>query len=80
MRGRQLGRSVTRGDGGYGVLTPGKGAYVLIASAADRDPHVATLVVGDQPVDFNVVLAGSSKLTGLVRDLEGKPVTVTAAR
>ncbi|MEV4110678.1 carboxypeptidase regulatory-like domain-containing protein [Nonomuraea sp. NPDC049695] len=50
------------------------GTYVLIASAADRDPQVATLVVGDQPVDFNLVLAGSSKLTGVVRDLEGKPV------
>ncbi|MEV1173959.1 carboxypeptidase-like regulatory domain-containing protein [Nonomuraea sp. NPDC049784] len=50
------------------------GTYVLIASAADRDPQVATLVVGDQPVDFNLILAGSSKLTGVVRDLDGKPV------
>ncbi|MFI7132304.1 collagen binding domain-containing protein [Nonomuraea sp. NPDC050153] len=50
------------------------GSYVLIASAAEREPQVATLVVGDRPVDFNLVLAGSSRLTGAVRDLEGKPV------
>ncbi|MGW0801514.1 MSCRAMM family protein [Nonomuraea sp. NPDC002799] len=50
------------------------GTYVLIASATHREPQVATLTVGDQPVDFNLVLAGSSKLTGVVRDVEGKPV------
>ncbi|MGV9376113.1 MSCRAMM family protein [Nonomuraea sp. NPDC003707] len=50
------------------------GTYVLIASAAERDPQVATLVVGDRPVDFNLILTGSNRLTGVVRDLEGKPV------
>ncbi|MEV0347003.1 carboxypeptidase-like regulatory domain-containing protein [Nonomuraea sp. NPDC050680] len=61
-------------DGGYSIWTPGTGTYVLIASAAHRDPQVATLVVGEQPLDFNLILAGSSKLIGTVRDLEGKPV------
>ncbi|MFC4118986.1 MSCRAMM family protein [Nonomuraea zeae] len=74
MRGHQLGRAVSLADGGYSIWTPGTGTYVLIASAAHRDPQVATLVVGDQPLDFNLILAGSSKLTGTVRDLEGKPV------
>ncbi|MET8984518.1 carboxypeptidase-like regulatory domain-containing protein [Nonomuraea wenchangensis] len=62
-------------DGGYSIWTPGTGTYVLIASAAHRDPQVATLVVGEQPLDFNLILAGSSKLVGTVRDLEGKPVS-----
>ncbi|WP_431910039.1 MSCRAMM family protein [Nonomuraea jabiensis] len=73
-RGHQLSRAVTLADGGYAIWTPGMGTYVLIASAAERDPQVATLVVGDRPVDFNLILTGSNKLTGLVRDLEGKPV------
>ncbi|GAA3534992.1 MFS transporter [Nonomuraea rosea] len=74
VRGHQLGRAMTLADGGYSIWTPGSGTYVLIASAAHRDPQVATLVVGDQPVDFNLIMAGSSKLTGAVRDVEGKPV------
>ncbi|GAA0361096.1 MFS transporter [Microbispora corallina] len=74
VRGHQLGRAMTRADGGYSVQAPGGGTYVLIASAAERDPQVATLVVGDQPVDFDLILAGSGKLTGVVRDLDGKPV------
>jgi EmrB/QacA subfamily drug resistance transporter len=73
-RGHQLSRAVTLADGGYAIWTPGMGTYVLIASAAERDPQVATLVVGDRPVDFNLILTGSNKLTGVVRDLEGKPV------
>lgn len=73
-RGHQFGRALSLADGGYSIWTPGAGTYVLIASATHREPQVATLAVGDQPVDFNLVLAGSSKLTGVVRDLEGKPV------
>ncbi|GAA2216090.1 MFS transporter [Nonomuraea monospora] len=74
LRGHQLGRAMSLADGGYSIWTPGTGTYVLIASAAHRDPQVATLVVGEQPLDFNLILAGSSKLIGAVRDLEGKPV------
>jgi EmrB/QacA subfamily drug resistance transporter len=74
VSGHQLGRAVSLADGGYSIWTPGMGTYVLIASAPHREPQVATLSVGDQPVAFNLVLAGSSKLTGVVRDLEGKPV------
>jgi uncharacterized protein YfaS (alpha-2-macroglobulin family) len=74
VRGHQLGRAVTTADGGYGLWTPGSGTYVLIASASEHDPQVATLVVGDQPLDFDMVLAGSGKLSGTVRDTEGTPV------
>ncbi|WP_185949474.1 MFS transporter [Microbispora sp. KK1-11] len=74
VRGHQLGRTVTRDDGGYALQTPGGGTYVLIASAGDRDPQVATLVVGDQPVDFDMVLAASGRLVGTVRGVDGTPV------
>ncbi|WP_239095085.1 MFS transporter [Planotetraspora silvatica] len=74
VRGHQLGRAVTTPDGGYSMWTPGSGTYVLIASASDYDPQVATVVVGDQPLDFDLVLAGSGKLSGTVRDAEGAPV------
>ncbi|WP_432929129.1 MFS transporter [Microbispora sp. CA-135349] len=74
VRGHQLGRTVTRDDGGYALQTPGSGTYVLIASAGDRDPQVATLVVGDQPVDFDMVLAASGRLVGTVRGVDGTPV------
>ncbi|KAB8180652.1 DHA2 family efflux MFS transporter permease subunit [Microbispora catharanthi] len=74
VRGHQLGRTVTRDDGGYALQTPGGGTYVLIASAGDREPQVATLVVGDQPVDFDMVLAASGRLVGTVRGIDGTPV------
>ncbi|GAA1023884.1 hypothetical protein Aple_008940 [Acrocarpospora pleiomorpha] len=74
VRGHQLGRALTRADGAYSVWTPGTDTYVLITSAAHHDPQVATLVVGDQPVDFHLILASSNKLTGVVRDLEGRRV------
>ncbi|RCG31874.1 MFS transporter [Sphaerisporangium album] len=74
VRGHQLGRAVTRPDGGYDLWTPGSGTYVLIASAGDHDPQVATLVVGDQPLDFDLVLAGSGRLLGTVRTPGGLPV------
>ncbi|MEO3869448.1 MFS transporter [Nonomuraea sp. B12E4] len=72
--GHQLGRTATQTDGSYAVPTPGSGTYVLIASASEHDPQVATLVVGDRPLDFDLVLSGSGKLSGTVRDLTGNPV------
>lgn len=74
MRGHQVGRAVTRADGAYAIGAPGPGTYTLIASASDREPQVATLAVRDQPVDFTMVLAGSGRLTGVVRDVDGAPV------
>ncbi|MFI9575594.1 MFS transporter [Microbispora rosea] len=74
VRGHQLGRTVTRDDGGYSLQAPGSGTYVLIASAGDREPQVATLVVGDQPLDFDMVLAASGRLVGTVRGADGAPV------
>ncbi|WP_371784348.1 MFS transporter [Streptosporangium subroseum] len=74
MRGQQLGHTVAQADGSYNVRISVGGTYVLIASAAEHDPQVATLAVGDQPLEFDLILAGSGRLTGTVRDPEGRPV------
>jgi EmrB/QacA subfamily drug resistance transporter len=74
VRGHQVGRATTHADGRYDLPTPGSGTYVLIAAAGDHDPQAATLVVGDQPVDFDLVLTGAGGLVGTVRGVDGTPV------
>ncbi|MDH2429947.1 MFS transporter [Sphaerisporangium sp. TRM90804] len=75
VRGHQLGRAISHADGGYALWTPGGGTYVLIASADEHDPQVATVVVGAGPLEFDVVLAGSGRLAGTVTDTGGAPVS-----
>ncbi len=75
LAGRQLGRAVAQGDGAYTVDVPGAGSYVLIASADGYQPQASTIVVNDEPVAYDILLSGTSGLTGLVRALEsGTPV------
>ncbi|MFK0117256.1 MFS transporter [Streptomyces sp. NPDC090994] len=75
LGGRQLGRSVAQADGSYGVDAPGAGSYVLIASADGYQPQASTIVVNDEPVAYDVLLSGTSGLTGLVRTAaDGQPV------
>ncbi|MFI9832784.1 MMPL family transporter [Streptomyces sp. NPDC051913] len=58
--GRQLGRTVTRSDGWYSMPTPGSGSYVLTAAAHGHQPQAATLEVGEEPLAYDVLLAGTS--------------------
>lgn len=75
LAGRQLGRSVAQADGSYAVDAPGAGSYVLIASADGFQPQASTIVVNDEPVAYDILLSGTSGLTGLVRAVEsGLPV------
>jgi EmrB/QacA subfamily drug resistance transporter len=74
VRGRQIGRTITRADGRYELTAPGSGTYVLIASADGRDPQADTVVIGDRPIDVDMVLSGSGGLAGAVRDADGAPV------
>ncbi|MEV0981529.1 MFS transporter [Streptomyces sp. NPDC049915] len=67
LAGRQLGRSVAQADGSYAVHAPGAGSYVLIASADGFQPQASTIVVGDEPVAYDILLSGTSGLTGVVR-------------
>ncbi|MFE9450886.1 MFS transporter [Streptomyces sp. NPDC006739] len=75
LGGRQLGRSVAQADGSYAVEAPGEGTYVLIASADGYQPQAATLLVGADPLSYDVLLSGTSGLAGLVRAADsGTPV------
>ncbi|GAA4984315.1 MFS transporter [Streptomyces hyderabadensis] len=75
LAGRQLGRSVAQADGSYAVDAPSAGSYVLIASADGFQPQASTIVVNDEPVAYDILLSGTSGLTGLVRAMEsGTPV------
>lgn len=67
LSGRQLGRSVAQADGSYAVPAPGTGSYVLIASADGYQPQASTIVVGEEPLAYDILLSGTSGLTGVVR-------------
>ncbi|MCX5110638.1 MFS transporter [Streptomyces sp. NBC_00378] len=86
LAGRQLGRSVAQADGSYGLDAPGSGSYVLIASADGFQPQASTVVVGDEPLVYDILLSGTSGLAGVVRAAEtaapvdGAVVIVTDVR
>ncbi|MGY5008270.1 MFS transporter [Streptomyces sp. 900105755] len=67
LSGRQLGRAVAGFDGSYRLDAPGAGSYVLIASADGYQPQAATVVVGEEPVPYDILLSGTSGLSGVVR-------------
>ncbi|MFE6338472.1 MFS transporter [Streptomyces sp. NPDC057806] len=71
LSGRQLGRSVAQADGAYGVDAPGAGSYVLIASADGFQPQASTVVVGEEPLAYDILLSGTSGLSGVVRAADG---------
>lgn len=70
LAGRQLGRSVAQADGSYGLDAPGTGSYVLIASADGFQPQASTIVVNGEPVAYDILLSGTSGLSGVVRAAE----------
>ncbi|MEU1518796.1 MFS transporter [Streptomyces sp. NPDC005811] len=67
LAGRQLGRSVAQADGAYALDAPGTGSYVLIASADGFQPQASTIVVNGEPLAYDILLSGTSGLTGVVR-------------
>ncbi|MFJ5224083.1 MFS transporter [Streptomyces sp. NPDC088400] len=86
LGGRQLARSVAQPDGGYVLDAPGSGSYVLIASADGFQPQASTVVVADEPLSYDILLSGTSGLTGIVhsadggRPIDGAMVIVTDVR
>ncbi|MFD9442583.1 MFS transporter [Streptomyces sp. NPDC060006] len=75
LAGRQLGRSVAQADGAYAVDAPGTGSYVLIASADGFQPQASTVVVNGEPLAYDILLSGTSGLSGAVRAADdGRPV------
>ncbi|MFG2308861.1 MFS transporter [Streptomyces sp. NPDC048566] len=71
LAGRQLGRAVAQADGSYAVDAPGVGSYVLIASADGFQPQASTIVVNGEPLAYDILLSGTSGLSGVVRAAEG---------
>jgi uncharacterized protein YfaS (alpha-2-macroglobulin family) len=71
LGGRQLARSVAQADGAYLLDAPGSGSYVLIASADGFQPQASTVVVGAEPLGYDILLSGTSGLTGTVRGEDG---------
>ncbi|MGC4951193.1 MFS transporter [Streptomyces sp. DT224] len=75
LGGRQLGIAAAQADGSYALAAPGAGSYVLIASADGFQPQASTVVVGDEPLAYDILLSGTSGLAGTVRAAEsGAPV------
>lgn len=70
LGGRQLGIAAAQDDGRYALDAPGAGSYVLIASADGFQPQASTVVVGDEPLAYDILLAGTSGLAGTVRAAE----------
>jgi hypothetical protein len=71
LGGKQLGRSVSRSDGSYGVDAPGAGSYVLIAAVEGCRPQASTIVVAGEPLAYDVLLSGTNGLAGVVRSADG---------
>ncbi|WP_370087650.1 MFS transporter [Streptacidiphilus sp. MAP12-16] len=85
MEGRQVARTGSGQDGRWALAAPRGGNYVLIAAAPGHQPQAVTVTVGSRPVDLDVVLGGTGRLSGAVRSAEGAPVpdatvTLTDAR
>ena len=74
LGGRQLGHTETAADGSYALFAPKPGSYVLIGSAGSRQPQAATVVVGEEPLRFDLSLKGAAGLRGEVRDSAGAAV------
>jgi hypothetical protein len=79
LGGKQLGRSVSRSDGSYGVDAPGAGSYVLIAASEGHQPQASTIVVTGEPLAYDVLLSGTSGLAGVVRSADGGTPIADAA-
>ncbi|WP_328311626.1 MFS transporter [Streptomyces sp. NBC_00442] len=71
LGGSQLGRAVAGPDGGYLLAAPGAGSYVLIAAADGFQPQASTIVVGTEALAYDILLSGTSGLTGAVKAAEG---------
>jgi EmrB/QacA subfamily drug resistance transporter len=71
VAGKQLGRTRADENGRYALDATGAGTYVLIGSAGAHKPQAATVVVGDSPVELDLVLGGTAGLTGVVKESTG---------
>ncbi len=72
--GRQVARAETAADGSGALAAPAAGTYVLIAAAGGHQPQAVTVTLAGGPVDVDVVLGGTGRLSGTVRTEGGSPL------
>jgi MFS family permease len=71
LNGRQVSRGATQSDGSYAVAVPRSGSYMLIAADDGHRPQVVTVAVDDRPISYDLTLAESGRLAGVVRGAAG---------
>jgi EmrB/QacA subfamily drug resistance transporter len=86
LGGRQVDRACAQHDGSYALTAPAGGSYMLIAAADGHQPQAATVVMGDSPLSYDLTLAGTAGVVGVVRraatgaPIPGAMVVVTDIR
>jgi hypothetical protein len=68
--GRPAARASAGPDGSFQIAAPGAGLYTLVAMAVAHQPQASTVRVGsaaEGPVYHDVILTGTSELSGTVR-------------
>ncbi|HEY0535419.1 MAG TPA: MFS transporter [Actinoplanes sp.] len=83
--GRQLARAVTATDGGYRMVLPTGGSFLLICAAENHQPAASMITVAAGEIRRDVSLSGAGQLQGRVADQGGRPIagaaiTLTDAR
>ncbi|MET7349959.1 DUF3533 domain-containing protein [Streptomyces mirabilis] len=63
--GRQLGRTVSHGDGSYALDAPADSSYVLITAADGHQPQAGTVTAGAEPLTYDIALAPTAGRAGL---------------
>jgi EmrB/QacA subfamily drug resistance transporter len=84
--GQQVARGTSGTDGGYRLVAPLDGMYVLIASSLGHQPQATTLRAAGDAVAMDVLLSGTARALGVVHThggtepVAGATVTLTDVR
>jgi hypothetical protein len=76
--GRQVGRTTSEVDGTYHFNVAASGGHVLIVTAPGHQPQAVTVMVEPNGAHVDVLLTGTSGLSGLVHSAGGAPVPSAA--
>jgi EmrB/QacA subfamily drug resistance transporter len=75
VQGEVVGSHVTGGDGRFEVAELLTGTYTLAGQAPGHQPVAVTVVLGDDPLEQDLVLVGGARVSGVVRaDSDGRPL------
>jgi hypothetical protein len=75
VQGEVVGSHVTGGNGRFEVAELLAGTYTLAGQAPGHQPVAVTIVLGDGPLEQDLVLAGGARVSGVVRaDSDQRPL------